>query len=83
MTRFWIPAALATLSGLSLAQDVTPDQIVSDPSDACGGGSESHTICITLPDDTVIDTVDVFLLFDDTGSFAGQVPRWSRSSTRS
>ncbi|MBU0718610.1 MAG: hypothetical protein KJ749_10210, partial [Planctomycetes bacterium] len=40
--------------------------------DECGG-SESHHVCTTLPPDATIDKVDVFLLFDDTGSFAGLV----------
>ena len=50
------------------------EEIVSDPSATCGGGSETHYVCTTLPEGTTVDKVDVFLLFDDTGSFAGYVP---------
>lgn len=40
----------------------------------CAGGSQSMPVGLTLPAGSVIDKVDVFLLFDDTGSFAGVVP---------
>ncbi|MEM7353227.1 MAG: hypothetical protein AAF657_20700, partial [Acidobacteriota bacterium] len=32
-------------------------------------------VSITLPDESTVDEVDIFLLFDDTGSFAGLVPQ--------
>jgi len=73
MTRFLTGAVLAALAVTAAAQDVDPDEIISDPSEACGGGEESHTVCITLPPDSTFGSVDVFLLFDDTGSFAGTV----------
>ncbi|MGH8585695.1 MAG: hypothetical protein ACREWE_05770 [Gammaproteobacteria bacterium] len=36
----------------------------------CSGGSETIPLSITLPPDAVSEKVDVFFLFDDTGSFA-------------
>jgi len=70
---------LAALAGLALcgsvqAQTVNPTNITSDPSGACGGGSELHNVCITLPPGSVINKVDIFLLFDDTGSFSDTAP---------
>ncbi|MEE9392006.1 MAG: hypothetical protein V3W41_05835 [Planctomycetota bacterium] len=63
------------LAASLLGQTVTPTDITSSPSPACAaGGSETHTVCITLPPDTTTSSVDVFLLFDDTGSFASSVP---------
>jgi hypothetical protein len=71
-------AVLMTFFALAVlpvnAQVITPDSIVSRPSQACRGGVESHEVCIQLPPEATVDKVDVFLLFDDTGSFAGQVP---------
>ncbi len=56
------------------AQTVSPGSINIDPSAACGGGSDSvEDVCIRLPDGGTCGTVDVFLLFDDTGSFANNV----------
>jgi hypothetical protein len=40
----------------------------------CTGGSETVPVSLTFPPSSVIDKVDVFFLFDDTGSFAGRVP---------
>lgn len=68
-------ATLVTaVASTALAQTVTPIEIVSNPSEACPKGTESHKVCITLPPGATVDKVDIFLLFDDTGSFAGQVP---------
>jgi len=66
--------ALTLLASAGYAQTVTPPSITSDPSSTCDGNSEMHNVCITLPPDTTVDTVDVFLVFDDTGSFAGTAP---------
>src|SRR5262249_33631178 len=45
------------------------------PSSAvCTGGAETVPVSISFPPSSVIDKVDVFFLFDDTGSFAGRVP---------
>ncbi len=43
-------------------------------SPVCAGGSQTVPVSILFPAGSVIDKVDVFLLFDDTGSFAGRVP---------
>lgn len=52
-----------------------PSEIVLDPgSPVCSGGSETIPVSLTFPPTSVVDKVDVFLLFDDTGSFAGTVP---------
>lgn len=65
-------AALASLAATLAAQGqtVTPSSINTGPSPACGGGAENHSICVTLPTPSVKNRVDVFLLFDDTGSFS-------------
>ncbi len=55
---------------------IDPSEIVLEPSSAvCVGGSETVPATITFPPTSVVDRVDVFLLFDDTGSFAGRVPQ--------
>jgi hypothetical protein len=43
-------------------------------SPVCAGSSETVPVSITFPESAVTDKVDVFLLFDDTGSFAGVAP---------
>ena len=54
---------------------VDPRQIELEPaSPVCAGGAETVPVSITFPPGSVVDKVDVFLLFDDTGSFAGRVP---------
>jgi hypothetical protein len=40
----------------------------------CTGGSETVPVSLRFPPSAVVDKVDVFFLFDDTGSFAGRVP---------
>jgi len=57
-----------------LGQTTSPDSISIVSGLVCEGGSETFPVSITLPPDTIIDKVDVFFLFDDTGSFAGFVP---------
>lgn len=74
MTRLLAVALGAAFAAPLAAQTVTPFEIVSNPSTACGDGTEAHEVCITLPPGSTTDEVDVFLLFDDTGSFAGNVP---------
>lgn len=57
------------------AQVVTPAAIsIVEPSPVCSEGSVVEQACIALPPAAIIDKVDVFFLFDDTGSFAGFVP---------
>ena len=67
---------LPTFNGPSLqAQStVTPPSISVTGGNVCSGGSQTFPVSLTLPPDTVVDKVDVFLLFDDTGSFASFVP---------
>ncbi len=71
--------ALATVPSVTWAQVVDPTSILIDESDptyspVCADGSAGGPTCITLPPDAILDRVDVFFLFDDTGSFAGFVP---------
>jgi len=61
----WTPAVV-------LAQTVTPESInIDDASPVCNDDSITEEVCIQLPPDSVSNKVDVFFLFDDTGSFAG------------
>lgn len=65
LTFAWTPAVV-------LAQTVTPESInINDASPVCSDDSITEEVCIQLPPDSVSDKVDVFFLFDDTGSFAG------------
>ena len=50
-----------------------PSINVGGGSAVCSGGSETIPLSITLPPDAVSEKVDVFFLFDDTGSFADLV----------
>jgi hypothetical protein len=66
---------LAWLAATANAQTVTPASItIPSSSPICAGGSETIPVSITLPPAAINDKVDVFLLFDDTGSFAGVAP---------
>jgi len=61
--------------GCSSSGAATPRSIALDASSPiCTGGSQTVPASINFPAGSVIDKVDVFLLFDDTGSFAGTVP---------
>ena len=52
-----------------------PRSIVLGPeSPVCSGQSQTVPVAINFPAGSVIDKVDVFLLFDDTGSFASTAP---------
>ena len=76
MTRF-LSVVLALgfpLNAPLLGQTTTPDTISIVSGLICEGGSETFPVSITLPPDTTVDKVDVFFLFDDTGSFAGVAP---------
>jgi hypothetical protein len=55
----------------------TTPQSITFGADApvCFGNSQTVPVSIDFPAGSVIDKVDVFLLFDDTGSFAGTVPQ--------
>ncbi len=67
-------SALLGVAPPALAQTVTPPGIDITSGPCCTGGSQDFPVSITLPPSTVTNTVDVFFLFDDTGSFAGFVP---------
>ena len=58
------------------AQTVSPANITIGPSSAVfSGGSQTNPVQICLPFGSTSDKVDVFLLFDDTGSFQDKVPQ--------
>lgn len=62
-------------SGCSTAAGVSHELITFGAGSAvCAGQTETIPISITLPSQSTANRVDVFLLFDDTGSFAGLVP---------
>jgi len=57
------------------AQTLTPPSIsISPPSPVCSMSNDSTQACITLPPLSILPNVDVFLLFDDTGSLEPFVP---------
>ena len=63
------------LVSVSFAQTVSPAGItIPDSSPVCNGGMDTEEACITLPPGSIVDKVDVFFLFDDTGSFAEEAP---------
>lgn len=78
VTSVTASAAFAIFALAAQAQEVTPPAIVIDETNdlapVCRGGSSTIEACIALPPESVVDKVDVFFLFDDTGSFAGFVP---------
>jgi len=61
---------------LSHAQTViAPESIsIGAGSPVCAGAEFTQEVCITLPEESIIENVDVCFLFDDTGSFASFVP---------
>ncbi len=80
-----IGAALAlgaAVSSLASAQSVSPTSITSISGATCSGGSETYDVSITLPPSSNSGRVDVFLLFDDTGSFADEAPEVIAAFTR-
>src|SRR5262245_25281385 len=68
-----LPVRHAARDGASADRDPARDH---DPSSVASvrHGSETDPACITLPPGSVSTKVDVFFLFDDTGSFSGFVP---------
>ena len=63
-------------AGCASSGAATPRTITLGPDAAvCSGGTQTVPVSIDFPAGSVIDKVDVFLLFDDTGSFAGIVPQ--------
>jgi hypothetical protein len=66
-------------AGCATSGDVHPSSIkLGAASPICSGQAETVPVSLDFPDGSVIDKVDVFLLFDDTGSFARQVPTVSQ-----
>lgn len=62
-------------SGCTGTGQVTPAEITIEPSSpVCGGGSETVPVSISFPAASTVDRVDLFFLFDDTGSFASTAP---------
>lgn len=59
------------------AQTVTPSGIRVTPASPVCTTSGDFNVQIKLPPASVVDKVDVFFLFDDTGSFSGFVPQVS------
>ncbi len=65
---------LTLLAPSASAQTTSPEAITVDAaSEVCTGETITENVSITLPPETITDQVDVFLLFDDTGSFADEV----------
>ncbi len=57
------------------AQTLNPPSIaISPPSPVCSSSSDMTSACITLPPVSILPKVDVFFLFDDTGSLEPFVP---------
>jgi len=71
MRRRWFLTLILLVGASADAQWVSPESIDNPSSPTCaeGPGSETYEACITRK----VKAVDVFLLFDDTGSFAGRV----------
>ena len=73
MLGLW--AATVAIAPIAHAQEIDPPTIsILEPSPVCSDGSVTEEACITLPPIAILDKVDVFFLFDDTGSFAGLAP---------
>ncbi len=71
-------ATLLLLAGGAPApgQEVTPEAIwLLGDSPVCRGLEERLSVSVTLPHGSVTGSVDVFLLFDDTGSFTTLAPQ--------
>src|SRR5262249_22800468 len=68
-----LPVRHAARDGASADRD-PPAITIPPPSPVCARGWETDPACITLPPGSVSTQVDVFFLFDDTGSFSGFVP---------
>lgn len=62
-------------AGCASSGAANPRSITLGPAaPVCSGQSQTVPVSLDFPAGSVIDKVDVFLLFDDTGSFAGTVP---------
>ncbi|MBW8873974.1 MAG: hypothetical protein JF614_03355 [Acidobacteria bacterium] len=62
-------------AGCTGAGKTSPQDIAIQPaSPVCTGGSETLPLSIAFPAASTIDKVDIFFLFDDTGSFADMAP---------
>ncbi|MEL6429755.1 MAG: hypothetical protein AAFZ87_03635 [Planctomycetota bacterium] len=67
--------ALLALAAPASAQTLDPPFITSIGGPLCGGGSNVQNVSITLPGSSSSGRIDVFLLFDDTGSFSDEAPQ--------
>lgn len=76
-----LPLALAFASSAS-AQIVMPTSVVETGGPTCNGSTANYNVSITLPDASTASRIDVFLLFDDTGSFANEIPQVVNVFTR-
>ncbi|MDQ2694349.1 MAG: hypothetical protein M3Z21_03030, partial [Pseudomonadota bacterium] len=62
-------------SGCAGLGRTTPTSVAFGPGSAlCLSGEETASLTLAFPEASVTNRVDVFFLFDDTGSFAGFVP---------
>jgi hypothetical protein len=62
-------------AGCTGTGQINPAEITIEPaSPVCSGGSETLPVSISFPAASTVDRVDLFFLFDDTGSFAATVP---------
>ena len=62
-------------AGCTGTGQISPFEIEIEPtSPVCDGGSETLSVSISFPAASMVDRVDVFFLFDDTGSFAATAP---------
>jgi hypothetical protein len=70
-----LPCAAERSRGDRRTAGLAGDQtVVIDPAAACAGGSDAREVCTTLAGDSA-SNVDVFLLLDDTVSFAPDLPQ--------
>ncbi|MGH9347828.1 MAG: MopE-related protein, partial [Vicinamibacterales bacterium] len=69
------PSCVFNTSSCTGTGATEPSAIFFGPESAvCTSGAETRPVSIVFPPAAVVDKVDVFFLFDDTGSFAGRVP---------
>jgi len=67
---------LTTTMASASAQMFRPSEIRFGPgSEVCEPGKSQQEVCVELPRGSTAAKVDIFFLFDDTGSFARRVPQ--------
>lgn len=72
--RFLTAALACALAAPAAAQTLNPSFITSIGGATCGGGTAVQDLQLRMPSASNANRIDVFLLFDDTGSFADEVP---------